>query len=367
MVKLANGLAQGYPGVRPELAQLLVDRLNQADTARSHARLGRPGGSFANADLATGCSATSSSGRAKPRARRQRRVLDRAAALAVADSETLLDALDVAGALDLEAFAANLSIRSRGGGRAPYPGSADARASARAARRQLPLGRATAKPAGSADVSARCLRSTAPRATRSPTRGSPRGELNAHQGNPLVIASVGRVVAAGNFDIVPLAAALDFLRIALAPALTSAAERALKLLQSPLTGLPSGLAAAAAPRRTRLASSVRRCRGSSRRRALAQPVSYEIASRRSRGHRGPHDHGSARRAQACGDGAPGRSALAIELSSPPRPSICGISYARRGNCSCVRARPRARSVHGTRARPSRPTSSRSSSWRVRLT
>ena len=42
--------------------------------------------------------------------------------------------------------------------------------------------------------------------------------------------------------MLPLAAALDFLRIALAPALTSASERAIKLLQMPLTGLGEGLA-----------------------------------------------------------------------------------------------------------------------------
>ena len=51
-------------------------------------------------------------------------------------------------------------------------------------------------------------------------------ELNAHQGNPLVSAEGQKVVPAGNFDVVPLAAALDFVRIALAPALTNAADAA---------------------------------------------------------------------------------------------------------------------------------------------
>ena len=80
-------------------------------------------------------------------------------------------------------------------------------------------------------------------------------ELNAHQGSPVVSALAWRAVSAGNFDVVPLAAALDFVRIALAPAFTSAAERALKLLQAPLTGLPEGLAARAHPRSPGLASS----------------------------------------------------------------------------------------------------------------
>ncbi|MDQ3085821.1 MAG: aromatic amino acid ammonia-lyase, partial [Actinomycetota bacterium] len=34
LLKLANGLAQGFAGVRPELAQLVVDRLNEGVTPR---------------------------------------------------------------------------------------------------------------------------------------------------------------------------------------------------------------------------------------------------------------------------------------------------------------------------------------------
>ncbi len=104
-------------------------------------------------------------------------------------------------------------------------------------------------------------------------------ELNAHQGNPAVSAADGRVVSVGNFDIVPLAAALDFLRIALAPALTSAAERALKLLQAPLTGLPEGLAARphlAEPALSELGHAVQAIAAEAR--LLAQPVSYELVS-----------------------------------------------------------------------------------------
>jgi histidine ammonia-lyase len=104
-------------------------------------------------------------------------------------------------------------------------------------------------------------------------------ELNAHQGNPAVAAADGRILPVGNFDVVPLAAALDFLRIALAPALTSAAERALKLLQAPLTGLPEGLAARqglAEPGLSELGHAVQGVVAEAR--LLAQPVSYELAS-----------------------------------------------------------------------------------------
>ena len=69
------------------------------------------------------------------------------ATLAVADTDRLLDAIDVAGALDLEAFAANLTMLHPGIGEVrPYPGLARvARPPARAAGRQLSLGGGAAR------------------------------------------------------------------------------------------------------------------------------------------------------------------------------------------------------------------------------
>src|SRR5207245_1119428 len=75
------------------------------------------------------------------------------------------------------------------------------------------------------------------------TRGQLDIELNAAQNNPLVDVEDERVVSVGCFDLLPLAAALDFLRIALAPALTSANERVMKLLHAGFSGLSPGLAA----------------------------------------------------------------------------------------------------------------------------
>ena len=131
----------------------------------------------------------------------------------------------------------------------PYPGSHAALERLREPpRRELPLGAGAAQPPGSADV---------PYAAADPRRRARRArvrqdqlaiELNASQENPRSSAAEGRILPVGNFDVLPLAAALDFLRVALAPALTSACERALKLLQAPLTGLPDGLAAPAGPR-----------------------------------------------------------------------------------------------------------------------
>ena len=55
-------------------------------------------------------------------------------------------------------------------------------------------------------------------------------ELNAAQTNPLVDVERGLVFSVGNFEMAPLAVALDLARLALAPALTSACERSAKLL-----------------------------------------------------------------------------------------------------------------------------------------
>ena len=66
-------------------------------------------------------------------------------------------------------------------------------------------------------------------------------ELNAHQDNPIVVPGEELVISAGNYESLAVAAALDFLRIALAPSLTASLERAMKLLQTPLSGLPGGL------------------------------------------------------------------------------------------------------------------------------
>ena len=53
----------------------------------------------------------------------------------------------------------------------------------------------------------------------------------------------GRIVSVGNFDAGRSRPPSTSLRIALAPVVTSANERAVKLLQAPYSGLPAGLAA----------------------------------------------------------------------------------------------------------------------------
>jgi len=204
------------------------------------------------------------------------------AALAFADLEGLADALDVAGALDLEAFAANLTLL--------HPAIAAVRpfAGLRLALerlRELLAGSSLWEPGAARNLqdplTFRCLPQVhgALRDALAFGRGQLEIELNASQDNPLLIPDEDRIVSVANFEVLPLAAALDFLRIALAPALTSACERALKLLQGPLTGLPDGLA----PRQGLAENSlgefgVPAQALAAEARLLAQPVSFEVVS-----------------------------------------------------------------------------------------
>jgi histidine ammonia-lyase len=204
------------------------------------------------------------------------------AALAVADCKRLLDVLDVAGALDLEAFAANVSmLHPTVAETRPYNGL------------RSTLARLTDILAGSylwQEGAARNLQDPLTFRCLPQVHGAARDalgfvvsqleiELNASQDNPVVATREGRIVSAGNFDVLPLAAALDFLRIALAPALTSAGERLLKLLQAPLTGLPIGLAVRDGLAEDSLSEfGVPAQSLTAEARLLAQPVSFELAS-----------------------------------------------------------------------------------------
>ncbi len=94
-----------------------------------------------------------------------------------------------------------------------------------------------------------------------------------------MVVAERRIVSVGNFDIGPLAAALDFARIALAPVVTSANERAVKLLQASYSGLPAGLAALTGSPDDALAElAVAGQAITVEARTLAHPVSFELAS-----------------------------------------------------------------------------------------
>jgi histidine ammonia-lyase len=246
ILRLANHFAEGSSGVRPELAERLVAALNAGEMPKVHAT-----GSVGQADLAplaelavalvSGLDLAPGEGTA---------LLDNNAfstgwaALAIADTESLLDTMDVAGAVSLDGFAANPSMIHPAIGRArPYPGVV-----ATLARLAVLLdGSAIHEPGG-----ARNLQDPLSFRNLPQVQGACRDalahldtvlaiELNASQGNPIVVADEDRIVSVANFEILPLAAALDYLRIALASALGAASERVVKSLYPLWSGLPTGL------------------------------------------------------------------------------------------------------------------------------
>ena len=93
------------------------------------------------------------------------------------------------------------------------------------------------------------------------------------------MAAEERVVSVANFEILPLAVAIDYLRLALASALGASAERVVKLLETPWSGLPTGLVASAGTADAGLSYHGIACQAlAAEARLLAQPVSFETVS-----------------------------------------------------------------------------------------
>ena len=240
-LRLANALAHGSTVARPELAEHLVARLND-DRLPDVRRLGSVGlGDLGPlADLASGLLEDFELARGEAIVLLNQNAFSTGwAALAVSDALVLLDALDVAGALDLEAFgSADGLVAAALAELRPYPGLQET------LRRVGSLLQGSERPR-------RNLQDPVVFRTIPGNHGAARDafgfverqlaiELNAAQTNPIVTRD-GRVVSVGAFEIVPLATSLDLARLALAPVLSSATERAVKLLTAPLTDLPEGL------------------------------------------------------------------------------------------------------------------------------
>jgi histidine ammonia-lyase len=234
LLLVANGFARGTSGVRLELLEHLVGALN-AGVVPEVRLLGSIGMADlpANADLAHGVldgfGLAAKEGLALLGSNAFSTAL---AALALVDALRLLGALDVAAALDLEALAGNVSPLHDDAGFARLLEGSYLWEAGAARNLQDPL-------------SFRCIPQVraAARDAFAFARARVEHELNASQENPLVLLDEGRLISVGAFDALPLAQALDLARIGLAPVLTSASERTIKLLQSPVTGLPEGLAA----------------------------------------------------------------------------------------------------------------------------
>jgi histidine ammonia-lyase len=255
-LRLANFFLSGDPGVRPELAVRLIRLLNDDCLPDVHTL-----GSLGQSDLAPNADlAHSLFDGFDPAAGETLATLNNNAfatgwaALALADARRLVDAVEAGGALALEAFAANLSMLHPAiARRRPYRGL------------QTSLDRLRTLLEGSflwQEGAARNLQDPLTIRNLVQLQGAARDaldhaldqlavELNAAQGNPLVVLPeefggepVGEKpgpISAGAYEVLPLAAALDYVRLTFASMLTSAHERSLKLLDTPWSGLPTGL------------------------------------------------------------------------------------------------------------------------------
>ena len=355
---------QRHPGVRPELAERLVAALNGREHPASgcSARSARP--TFPRWPTSPTASSRRWSSRRRRRSRSSTRMRSRRAwrrsrwPTRNACSRTM----DVAGALDLEAFAANLTLLHPAVAEVrPYPGLAESLARLRGSSRgsslwepgaarnlQDPLSfrglpAAARSPAGRALLRARPARHRAERVAGEPARRPRRGP---HR--------LGRQLRDP-----PLAAALDFLRIALAPALTGSAERLLKLLQGPLSGLPDGLAPRQGLAENSLSEHGDHRAGADR--GGAPPRSARLLragdDHAGGGDRGPDDDGPARCAPAGRDGRARRVGGRIELVVAAQ----AVDLARRPASGAARPLRTGGCVRSSRSSPRATPSFRTSS------
>jgi histidine ammonia-lyase len=284
LVRLANGLVAGYQGVRPELAERIVTVLNDGPEPEVRS-LGTVGQAdlAQNADLAYGALGDLALAAGEAGALLATNAYSTAqAALAVADSHAFVEVLDAAAALDFEALRGNVSVLHPAVGEArPDDGMREALARLHAQLEGSDLWEDGAARFLQDPLSFRCVPQLhgALRTALAYADAQLAVELNAHQGNPLVVVADDAIVSVGNFDSAQLAAALDLLRIALAPVLTAAVERTLKLISPRFSGLPEGLTAQEGTWEDGLSElGVAAQAIVAEARLLAQPVSFELAS-----------------------------------------------------------------------------------------
>ena len=347
MVRLANGFAKGTSGVRPELLARVVDALNAGETPRVR-MLGSAGQSDLGplADLAFGiCGDMPLAAKEGISLINNNSFGTGLAALALADALRLLDACTVGAALDWEAFAANTSpLHPAVAAARPYPGIV--RRSV--LMRELLDGSYLWEPGAARNLQDPLTFRNAAGILGAVDDGLGFAcrqlaiELNAAHENPLVAVGDDIIISVPNYEALPLAAALDFARIALVPAISSAQERSVEAAAGPAhrprDGPPGGRGREQRVRavRARPRPPVAHGRGPL---AVAPALHRDGLDAARRGHRGPHHDGAAGRAAAERGGGRRRGAARARARRwRHRPSTCA-------------AAPRsgaARPVHGNR-------------------
>lgn len=199
--------------------------------------------------------------------------------LVLVDAADLLDTLAVSAGLAFEGFAGNLSvIHPAAGELRPHPGE---RAAGRRLRELLEgsyLWQEDAARHLQDPLSFRCVPQTHGSLYDALThvRCAMEVELNAAGDNPLVSVEDRAIVSVGNFDVIALSTAFDFLRIALTSALQVLDERVQKLLWADFSGLTTGLATGSGGTTGGLRQLGRTCAAlTAEARGLANPVSLD--------------------------------------------------------------------------------------------
>jgi histidine ammonia-lyase len=157
----------------------------------------------------------------------------------------LIESMQIAAALNFEAFAANLSIIHPAAGRArPHRGHQQASGRLRELLENSRLWQPGRARNLQDPLSIRCVPQThgAVYDALSVARGMMEIELNSAGDNPLVLVDEGAIVSVGNFDVTSLAMAFDYVRLGIVHAVQVANERVQKLLWNHFSGLPTGLA-----------------------------------------------------------------------------------------------------------------------------
>jgi histidine ammonia-lyase len=323
MTVFANQLAGGSTCIRPALGRRLVQALNAGETPEV-----RSLGSLSASDLAAMADIAHGVFRGTTLAPGEGLALMNSSAfgtglatLAVADTRRLVDAADVATALSLEGFTANLSVLDAAVEQArPDP---DLAASLERLRALLEGSFLWEEGAARNLQDPLSYRSAAPiQATARRALGHAAAllsvELNSAQGNPLVSVREGRIVSAPVYEVVGLSAALDYVRIALATMLGAATERVVKLLDTPWSGLPTGLLEQVGPDLGLSILAITAQSLAAEVSLLAQPVSFVVTS--SAGAEGIEDRAShltlsARRLAAAVEHGEGIIAIALVVAA----------------------------------------------------
>ena len=283
MLKLVSQFCKGTSGVRPALAERLIEALNGGRLPRM-----RMLGTVGESDLAPMADlAQEVLGDLQPTGKETLSLINTSAfatalaALAVIDCRRLGLAFEAAASLDLEAFSANLTpLHPRAAEVRPFPGVIDARENLAGLLAGSGLWQTGARNLQD-PLTFRCAVTVAGALREALTHVEQllAVELNASQENPIYVAAEDRFVSVANTDPAATSAAVDYLRIALAPSVTSGCERTQKLLQSVWSGLPLGLIAEEGIPDDGLSEfGVASVAIAGEARLLAQPVSYEVVS-----------------------------------------------------------------------------------------